>query len=100
MEKKLHLRIDDLHVETFETARNPMERGTVRAHEPDTATRLGGGLGCECGTAYYNTCGTCAPTFAVTCTPHPDCGTDYETVYQTCGDPTCHWEPDGAAVHC
>jgi hypothetical protein len=98
--KKLRLQLDDLRVETFETSKHPTERGTVLARaEPDTATAPGR-WGCACGTAYYNTCGTCAPTFAVTCTPNPACGTDYETLYQTCGDPTCHWEPDGAAVLC
>ena len=97
---KLRLRMDDLRVETFETAPSPMERGTVRGNEPDTATRLGGGFGCECGTAPENTCGTCAPTFAQTCPPAPGCGTAYETEYLTCGDPTCYWAPNGQAVLC
>lgn len=95
---KLRLQMDDLRVETFETARDPMERGTVRAHEPDTST--GDWPQCQCGTAHYNTCGTCAPTFAQTCPPRPECGTTNETNYVTCGDPTCYWDPNGAAVYC
>ena len=100
MRKKLRLETDDLRVETFETAEAPRELGTVRAHEPDTATRYGGGFGCECGTEAHNTCGTCAPTFAETCPPAPGCGSDYETAYATCGDPTCYWDANGAAVYC
>lgn len=96
---KLRLAMDDLRVETFETAQDPRARGTVRAHEPDTATALDR-WGCACGTLHHNTCGTCAPTFAATCPPRPECGTEYETSYLTCGDPTCHWDPNGAAVLC
>ena len=98
--QKLRLAMDDLRVETFETAAAARERGTVRAHEPDTATALGWPQGCACGTQYENTCGTCAPTFAVTCPPAPGCGTGYETNYATCGDPTCYWDGNGAAVYC
>ena len=96
---KLRLQMDDLCVETFETARDPQERGTVRAHEPDTSTAYQW-WGCACGTEAHNTCGTCAPTFAATCPPRPECGTQYETNYATCGDPTCYWDPNGAAVYC
>ncbi|HEU4559001.1 MAG TPA: hypothetical protein VFS20_14170 [Longimicrobium sp.] len=31
--KKLHLRVDELRVETFSTQRQPRATGTVRAHE-------------------------------------------------------------------
>lgn len=99
MQKKLRLHLDGLRVETFETAQDPRGRGTVRAHEPDTSTALDR-FGCACGTAYNNTCGTCAPTFAQTCPPAPGCGTAYETNYQTCGDPTCYYDPNGAVVYC
>ena len=100
-ERKLRLVMDDLRVETFEVARDTRGRGTVHANgNPGSGTRLGGGWGCECGTMHQNTCGTCADTFAVTCPPDPACGTAYETNYVTCGDPTCHWDGNGAAVYC
>lgn len=98
-ERKLRLAIDDLHVETFETAGDPLERGTVHGHgNPNSET--GVGWPCECGTLPGNTCGTCRETFAVTCPPDPACGTTYETNYLTCGDPTCHRDDNGFVVYC
>ncbi len=100
-ERKLRLAMDDLRVETFETAGGTQGRGTVHAHgNPDSATAIGRHFGCACGTLPENTCGSCADTFAVTCPPDPACGTGYETNYATCGDPTCYWDGNGAAVYC
>lgn len=91
--QKLRLRMDDLQVETFETARDAAERGTVRAHEEyDTATVYEPAYvhgGCACNT-YDQTCqGTCAPSCAATCPGHPGCE-EMETQYLTCGA-TCRW---------
>ena len=100
-QRKLRLAMDDLRVETFEVAPEARERGTVRAHgNPNSETGMNWPGYCECGTLPENTCGTCAETFAATCPPAPGCGPAYETNYATCGDPTCYWDGNGAAVYC
>lgn len=89
---KLRLHLDDLHVESFETAEVEAERGTVEGYA-DTAT--GDRRGCACD-SQVNTCwGGCAPSQAYSCPGQPGCD-DGETRYMTCMD-SCGWQ-GGVAV--
>jgi hypothetical protein len=88
--RKLHLDVQDLHVESFDPAGpDAAGRGTVHGRgETDTAT--GGFAGCECQT-WANTCyGSCPNTCRHTCPGATGCPAAPETEAATCVE-TCYY---------
>jgi hypothetical protein len=87
--KKLSLRLDDLHVETFATAEPRSGRGTVQGHYGTTHTQAGHTCDVSCeGTCEASCNGTCLDSCNGTCgvSCNPTCGgTCYYTCPDTCG---------------
>lgn len=97
--KKLSLKLDDLSVETFETAAPEVPRGTVKGQQEEYSpgwlctSPISCDYGCNtrddgtCPTAY--TCrDTCWQTCR-TCTEAPCCGGGTEPTYEGTCDITC-----------
>lgn len=95
LRRKLSLNVDELTVDTFETAVQNGARGTVHGQNPpDTAT--GDFAGCACDTR-ENTCwGGCGPSQPGTCPAQPGVCQEGETEYLTCFA-SCGWQ-GGQAV--
>ena len=82
--KKLKLRLEDLKVESFETAPegDPTPQGTVFAY-----ISPGPGNTCDAGCANSTCVNTCADTCGDTC--NTTCVLNTCGTCQTCGGPTC-----------
>jgi hypothetical protein len=66
--RKVGLEIDALRVETFETARAPAARGTVRAHDSAEPSGTGGFPSDDpCATCADSCWGACVETQALSC---------------------------------
>ncbi|HEU0054604.1 MAG TPA: hypothetical protein VFQ39_15560 [Longimicrobium sp.] len=84
--KKLRLELDTLAVESFDTTRDDMRRGTVRGMETDYTVCLGN-CGEPTGGGYCS--GTCA-NYTTSC----------DTEYTNCGDRTCDYTCGSCNASC
>jgi hypothetical protein len=75
--KKLALKLEDLAVESFETAPDSPSRGTVMAHGTSAYQFI-----CECSNAVGSCDYTCGDTCGNSC--GGGCGTGFCTEQQTC----------------